>query len=480
MNGMARRIRSDAAERCRRGSRASLRRIHCFLAERRRLLSAPSLLVAAAGFLTAPLFGGSAAAQVNVPRDPHPSSLPLHEIVLPPGFEITLVSDAVPRAREIAEGSRGTIFVGTRGDDKVYALRDRDGDGRAEDVRVILSGLNDPNGVAVRGEDLYVAEIHRVTKYERIEDWLDAKAAGEDAGANGGAGGAGAASRAPDAKGGATNREKPRGLFGWGRKPKQVAALRAQVVRGDLPRETWHGQKFIAFGPDGRLYVPVGAPCNVCEKSDPRYASLLAMNPDGSGLEVYARGIRNTVGFDWHPETGELWFTDNGRDELGDDLPSDELNRATKPGEHFGFPYCHAGDVKDPEFGRERGCGEFTPPAWKLGAHVAALGMSCYGGTAFPQEYQGDIYIAEHGSWNRTAPSGYRVVRVVVENGRAVREEPFASGWLRAGGNEAWGRPVHVFETRAGDLLVSDDRAGAVYRIRARGESTPPNPAEEK
>jgi glucose/arabinose dehydrogenase len=354
-----------------------------------------------------------------VPRDPQPQKLPLEQIRLPEGFEITLVSDRVPGARELAIGDQGTIFAGTRGSGDVYALRDADQNGEAEIVKVLFSNLNSPNGVAFRDGALYVAEIHRITRYDDIEKKLDQPPA-------------------------------------------------AVVVRDDLPRDEWHGWKFIAFGPDGWLYVPVGAPCNVCERKDERYAAILRTKP-GSPWEVFAKGIRNTVGFDWHPRTGELWFTDNGRDELGDDLPPDELNRAPRANLHFGFPYCHGTGISDPEFGRKKKCGDFVAPAKDLGPHVAALGMTFYDGTKFPAEYRDNIFIAEHGSWNRSRALGYRVMRVRLEKDQAVSYEVFAQGWLGQDGKEAWGRPVHVLTTPEGDLLLSDDRAGAIYRIRYRG-----------
>ena len=355
-----------------------------------------------------------------MPRDPQPKTLPLEQIRLPEGFEIMLVSDRVPGAREMTIGDQGTIFVGTRGSGDVYALRDQDGNGAAETAKVLLSNLNSPNGVAFRDGALYVAEIHRITRYDDIEKKLD-------------------------------------------QPPPAV------VFRDDLPRDEWHGWKFIAFGPDGWLYVPVGAPCNVCERKDTeRYASILRTKA-GSKWEVFARGVRNTVGFDWHPRTGELWFTDNGRDELGDDLPSRRAQSRAPRGLHFGFPYCHGTGIADPEFGRKRKCSEFVPPAKDLGAHVAALGMTFYDGSKFPAEYRDNIFIAEHGSWNRSRANGYRVMRVRVEDNQAVSYEVFAEGWLGAEGKEAWGRPVHVLTTPEGDLLVSDDRAGAIYRIRYRG-----------
>jgi glucose/arabinose dehydrogenase len=240
------------------------------------------------------------------------------------------------------------------------------------------------------------------------------------------------------------------------------------VVNDGFPRETHHGWKFIAFGPDGRLYVPVGAPCNVCEREDPRFASIQRMRPDGTGQETFARGVRNTVGFDWDPSTKELWFTDNGRDWLGDDLPPDELNHAPGKGLHFGFPYRHGKEIPDPEFGKKKIREEFVPPAWELGPHVAALGMRFYTGTMFPDKYRGHIFIAEHGSWNRSTPIGYRVTLVRVESGRATGYEVFAEGWLSEG--RAWGRPVDLLVMPDGALLVSDDKAGAIYRISYEGE----------
>ena len=282
------------------------------------------------------------------------SPLPLDQIHLPPGFRIELYAYPVPEARSLTLDSAGTVFVGTR-EDRVYALRDKDGDHRAEDVLVVAQGLNSPNGVAVKDGNLYVAEISRVLRYDDIEH--------------------------------------------------KLANPPAPVVVSDaFPTAAHHGWKFIAFGPDGKLYVPVGAPCNVCLRDEPVYAALHRMNADGSHLELYASGIRNTVGFDWHPVTHELWFTDNGRDFLGDNAPPDELNRVAGPGMHFGFPFCHGGDISDPEFGEGHPCSDYVPPAQKLGPHVAALGMRFYTGTMFPETYRNQIFIAEHGSWNRSTP----------------------------------------------------------------------------
>ena len=238
---------------------------------------------------------------------------------------------------------------------------------------------------------------------------------------------------------------------------------RPVVVNDTFPTDTHHGWKFIRFGPDGRLYVPVGMPCNVCKKEDGRYGTIMRMNPDGSGLEIYAEGVRNSVGFDWQPGTDTLYFTDNGRDWLGNTRPPDELNAAPKPGMHFGFPYCHGGTILDPDFGAGKSCDRYTPPAMPLGAHAAPLGMRFYTGEQFPPEYRNQAFIAEHGSWNRVPPFGYRITLVRFENGTAASYEVFAKGWLE--GVKSWGRPVDLQQLHDGSLLVSDDKAGAVYRI---------------
>ena len=340
-------------------------------------------------------------------------TLPLELIKLPEGFRIDLFASDVPNARSLARGEKGTIFVGNRKGDKVFALVDVDGDYRADKRYIIAQGLRSPNGVAFYNGSLYVAEINRILRFDNIEQQL-------------------------------TNPPKP------------------VVVVDTLPTAGWHGWKFIRFGPDNKLYVPVGAPCNVCEKADP-YAAILRMNPDGSQLEVFARGIRNTVGFDWDARTNELWFTDNGRDNLGDDVPPDELNHAPTAGMHFGFPYCHGRDIADPKYGDEKSCRKFTPAAQELGAHVASLGMRFYTGDMFPQDYKNQIFIAEHGSWNRSRKSGYRVTLVRLKDGQPVSYEPFAQGW--AIGEKAWGRPVDLLNLPDGSILVSDDFADVIYRI---------------
>ena len=342
--------------------------------------------------------------------------LRLDQIELPAGFSIDVFASGIDLARSLAQGPAGTVFVGTGGlrqSDAVYAVVDEDGDGAADRQYEIASGLNRPNGVAFHGGDLYVAEIDRIVRLDGIENRLDAP-------------------------------------------PEPV------VVTDDLPDRRHHGWKFIRFGPDGKLYVPVGAPCNICDEGDP-FAAILRLEDDGTH-EVVARGVRNTVGFDWHPGSGHLWFTDNGRDMMGDDVPPDELNVLTRDGQHFGYPYCHGQDIPDPEFGDVKPCAELVPPALDLGPHVGAIGMRFYRGDAFPERYRGQIFIAEHGSWNRSRKIGYRVMVVHVDaSGRATEYEPFATGWLQ--GEESWGRPVDVMERADGSLLVSDDMRGVIYRI---------------
>jgi glucose/arabinose dehydrogenase len=299
----------------------------------------------------------------------------------------------------------------------VYAVVDQDGDHDVDAVHTIATGLVQPNGVAFHDGALYVAEISRILRFDDIARQLA---------------------------------EPPQ--------PK--------VLVDDLPTKEHHGWKFIAFGPDGKLYVPVGAPCNICAVEDP-FATILRMDADGGNREVYARGVRNTVGFAWHPESKELWFTDNGRDMMGDDTPPDELNRAPTAGMHFGYPHCHGDDIVDPQEGGSVGCSQQTKPARNLGPHVAAIGMRFYTGAQFPAEYRGQILIAEHGSWNRSKPIGYRVMRVDVADGKATSYQPFAEGWLQGG--KSWGRPVDVELLDDGSLLISDDLQGVIYRVRYQG-----------
>jgi len=339
-------------------------------------------------------------------------TLPLAQLAVPPGFAVELFA-RVPNARQMALGER-TLFVGSMRAGKVYAIPLQ----RPRTPRVIAEGLNLPVGVAFRDGDLYVSAVDRVLRLRDIEARL---------------------ARPP----------------------------RAELVSRAWPGDTHHGWKFIAFGPDGKLYVPVGAPCNICEPNPERYAVITRLDLARGTLETVARGVRNTVGFDWHPRTGELWFTDNGRDWMGDDAPPDELNRLRQPGLHFGYPYCHGGTLADPEFGAKASCETFEAPAQNLGAHVAALGMRFYTGRQFPARYRDAIFIAEHGSWNRASKSGYRVSVARLDGDRVTAYEPFVTGWLQ--GETAWGRPADVLGLPDGSLLVSDDHAGAIYRIVYRG-----------
>jgi glucose/arabinose dehydrogenase len=340
------------------------------------------------------------------------------DITLPPGFQIAVYAADVPNARQMAAGPPGIVFVGSRSAGKVHAVVDRDGDHRADEVHVLASGLQTPTGVTFRDGALYVAEVSRILRFRDVARDL-------------------ARPPAPE------------------------------IVTDAYPTETHHGWKFIAIGPDGRLYVPVGAPCNVCQPPGPLHATITRLDLSRGQPEVVARGVRNSVGFDFDPDTGELWFTDNGRDWLGDAEPPDELNRLARAGEHFGFPYCHGHGAPDPDHNAGRGCEQFTAPAQALDPHVAALGMRFYTGRMFPEKYRGGVFIAEHGSWNSSRPVGYRVTFVGIEGGRAVSYEPFATGWLK--GSVAAGRPADVLVMPDGALLVADDKGGRIYRITYAG-----------
>jgi glucose/arabinose dehydrogenase len=346
------------------------------------------------------------------------TSLPLNTIKLPAGFKIEVFAE-VDNARSMALSPSGTLYVGNKDGDKVYAVKDTDGDYKADKKWVIASGLLMPNGVAFKDGDLYIAEVSKISKIAGIESKLS--------------------------------------------NPGQPV-----TVYDKYPTETHHGWKYIAFGPDGKLYVPVGAPCNICESKDPVYASITRMNSDGTGMEVFASGVRNTVGFTWNPQTKDIWFTDNGRDRLGDNSPPCELNTAPKAGMHFGYPYCHAGTIKDPDFGSKRPCSDFKAPAQSLGPHVAPLGLKFYTGAMFPATYKNQLFIAEHGSWDRSKAAGhigYRLSLVKVDGSEGKSYETFASGWLDKETNKAWGRPVDVLLLPDGSMLVSDDQANVIYRI---------------
>ena len=348
-----------------------------------------------------------------IPQPPAPKApgeIPVDKIKLPPGFKATLWAHGINNARAMTWGDKGTLFVSSRTAGNVYAVVDK---GSSREVKTIAKGLNLPNGVAFRNGTLYVAEIHRITKMAGIEDKLDTPPAME-------------------------------------------------VVYDTLPKDVPHGWKFLAFGPDGKLYFNIGAPCNTCIPPD-THANISRINPDGSGFEYYAHGVRNSVGFDWHPETKDLYFATHARDWLGEDVPSDRFDVASKKGLHFGFPYCHQGDILDPEFGKGRACAEFAAPLIKTGPHVAGNGVEFYTGSMFPAEYKNRAFLAQRGSWNRTQKIGFRVMMVTLRAGDVPKYEVFAEGWLQGG--DVWGRPVYTKQMKDGSLLIADDYAGAIYRI---------------
>lgn len=344
----------------------------------------------------------------------------LGQLIKPQGFSITFFADDVPNARSLALGKNGIVYVGTRQEGSVYALQDTDGNGVADKKYVLAQDLYMPNGVAYKDNALYVAEVNRIIRFDDIDQHL----------------------------------KNP---------PKPV------VVFDRLPSDKHHGWKYLRFGPDGKLYTAVGAPCNICEPEKPIYASLVRVNADGSDMEILANGVRNTVGFDWHPQNGALYFTENGRDYLGDDRPPDELNRWNTIGQHFGYPYCHGGTIPDPEFGQIRDCKEFEPPQWRFKAHMAPLGMRFYTGTQFPSRFFNHLFVAQHGSWNRTKPHGYRIALVTFDGDKPVKEQAFISGWLTEQ-EEVLGRPTDILQMPDGSLLIADDTLGVIYRVEYRDE----------
>lgn len=358
---------------------------------------------------------------MNLIGKSYEGELPMDRITLPEGFKIDVFAEGIGNARSICLSPSGILFVGNRGGDKVYALRDLNGDGYAETKNVLYDDGNMPNGVAYKDGDLYIAEVNRILKISDIESKL------EDPG-------------------------------------------EPEVIYDQYPTDKHHGWKYIAFGPDGQLYVPVGAPCNICESEDEIYNSITRLNPANGEIQILHRGIRNTVGFTWHPQTGDLWFTDNGRDMWGDDRPGCELNRATEDGMHFGYPYCHQGDLLDDEYGIGKSCNDYTAPVQVLDAHVAPLGMEFIFNDQWPAKYQGAALIAEHGSWNRSKKIGYRITLVPLDDQyNSAGYEDFATGWLDDNEQDVWGRPVDMEWMPDGSLLVSDDFAEAIYRISYRG-----------
>jgi glucose/arabinose dehydrogenase len=346
----------------------------------------------------------------GIPRDEIEATL--KKIKLPQGFQISLYAAEVPSARQMAWGDKGTLFVGTFDIGNVYAIVDKGG---TKEVKTIITGLKMPTGLAFRDGTLYVADISKIIAYPNAEDSLD---------------------KMPEGK----------------------------VVYGDLPPYVPHGWRYLAMDKDGWLYVPIGVPCNICMPPTST-AQVRRVDPRTGMAEIVALGVRNSVGGDVDPRTGHFWFTENARDWLGDDLPSDKLNHISKAGLNFGYPHCHQGDVPDPKYAMGHQCSEFTPPALKLGNHVAPLGMKFYTGGQFPAEYRNNIFIAEHGSWNRHQYQGARIMRVIADpDGKEVKQEEFASGWIE-GPQKYLGRPDDILIAKDGSLLVSDDWAGAIYQI---------------
>jgi len=344
------------------------------------------------------------------------NELPVDKLRVPPGFKVEVWAEGVTAARSLALGDKGTVFVGNRQAPNVYAVVDRGG---KREVKVLLKGLDSPNGVAFSKGTLYVAERNRITRYDGVEDSLD---------------------NAPAAK--------------------------VVIDNLDPNKAPGHFWKFLAMGPDRKLYFNIGAPGNIVMPSY-QEASIMRVDPAKGVLETVAQGVRNSVGFDFHPQTRQLWFTNHGRDWLGDDSPNDTLHVVTRKGQNFGYPYCHQGDTLDPDFGKNRSCSEFSPPTLKLGAHIAPIGMRFYTGKMFPAEYQNNIFIAMRGSWNRTIKQGYNVTRVSFDADGKPKMEPFLTGFLldEKADPPMWGRPNDVLVMRDGSLLVSDDQNGIIYRV---------------
>ena len=344
----------------------------------------------------------------------------LTQLHLPAGLTLSVYADNVPNVRSLALGDNGIVFAGSGKEGNVYALQDSNQDGVADKRYIVADNLTMPNGVAYKDNTLYVTEISRIIRFDRINQQL-------------------------------ANHPKP------------------VVVYDKLPSDKHHGWKYLRFGADNKLYTAVGAPCNICKSEQAIYTSLVRLNPDGSNFEILAHGIRNTVGFDWQPGTNSLFFNDNGRDHLGDDVPPDELNQWSDKGEDFGYPYCHGSDIPDPELAAGRKCAEFKPPVWQYKAHTAPLGLRFYSGRQFPADYQNQLFVAQHGSWNRTEPQGYKVVLIKFREGKPIAEQDFITGWLQADGN-VLGRPVDILGLADGSLLISDDKRGVIYKVSYKGQ----------
>ncbi|MDR7272472.1 glucose/arabinose dehydrogenase/cytochrome c5 [Pelomonas saccharophila] len=387
----------------------------------------PQQIGAVADYLLKPPPASDGDHALRASAEPYPE---LKDFRLPPGFSIAVYSDKVPSARGMAVAESGIVYVASRTAGKVFALVDG-----GRQVVTVASGLDAPIGVTLLNGALFVSERFRVLRLDDIAHSYD---------------------RSPP----------------------------LHVVKDDFPKDAWHGEKIIKAGPDGKLYVPIGAPCNSCDRENEPHAKIHRMNPDGSQFEVYARGVRNSVGFGWHPLTREFWFTDNGRDMLGDNMPSDKLNHAPRPGMHFGFPYCQGGVLPDPEFHAGRQCSEFTEPAAKLGPHVASLGLHFYTGQQFPEAYRNQLFIAEHGSWNRSQKIGYRVALITLYGDKVVSDTVFVEGFLQR--EKVVGRPVDIAQLPDGSMLISDDFAGRIYRVSYQAPAVtaavpkPPAPATSR
>jgi len=355
---------------------------------------------------------------VNKAEKKELAELPLDKLKLPNGYKISVYAENVKNARSMTLSPSGTLYVGTRQEGSVYALKDTDGDNKIDKQYTLMEGGSMPNGVAFKDGDLYVAEHSRILKFSDIES-------------------------------------------------KLAAPGEPEVIYDKFPDKKHHGWKFIAFGPDDKLYVPVGAPCNICESDEEIFGSITRLDPDGTNLEIVHTGVRNTVGFTWHPETSELFFTDNGGDMMGDDLPACELNKATAAKMNFGYPYCHQGDTLDKDFGTDKDCEDYTRPLQNLGAHVAPLGCEFYN---FMSQSKNALLIAEHGSWNRSKKSGYKISMVQLDdNNNSTGYSDFITGWLDEDTDEVWGRPVDLEWMPDGSLLISDDFADAIYRVSYAG-----------
>lgn len=344
----------------------------------------------------------------------------LKQLQVPSGFKVSVFADNLANVRSLALAENGVVFAGSGQEGKVYAVQDSNGDGVADKRYVIARDLYMPNGVAYKNGALYVAEVNRIIRFDRILDKLD-------------------------------------------QSPKPA------IVNDQFPSDKHHGWKYLRFGPDDRLYTAVGAPCNVCKPEKPIYAALVSLKTDGSDMQIIGKGIRSVVGLDWQPGSGQLFFTDNGRDYLGDDSPADELNQWHSVNDHFGFPYCHGGDTPDPQFSSEGACKDFVPPVWQFKAHVAPLGLRFYQGQQFPAEYKNQLFVAQHGSWNRSVPQGYQISLVKFKKDKPSSEQVFINGWLTSDG-KVLGRPVDILEMTGGSLLISDDQLGVIYRVSYQGK----------